>query len=211
MLKNKKIFVVVTASVVGIIAIGAGGVYASKKIERNKAIGEAEACKFAYMDAGVTADETLNTVVEFKYDDGQYIYEVEFLAKGAEYEYDIKASDGAVLSRSVEQDEDVEQVAEKSAVSESAMQADEEVSKTAKKSSYISVEKAKETALADAGVSSGKVTYTKAKMEKDDGRMIFEIEFYCGSTEYEYGIDAVSGKIIDSDSETETNEDDDDD
>ena len=40
-----------------------------------------------------------------------------------------------------------------------------------------------------------------AKLERDDGYMVYEIEFYSGGIEYEYTIDAVTGDIIEYDSE----------
>ena len=36
-----------------------------------------------------------------EYEDGHYVYEVEFYASGVEYEYDIKASDGRVLEKNI--------------------------------------------------------------------------------------------------------------
>ena len=41
----------------------------------------------------------------------------------------------------------------------------------------ISVETAKEKALADAGVSASAATFTKAKLDYDDGQVVYEIEF----------------------------------
>nr|WP_314982376.1 PepSY domain-containing protein [uncultured Stomatobaculum sp.] len=41
--------------------------------------------------------------------------------------------------------------------------------------------------------------YSKAKLDDDDGRGVYEIEFYVGNTEYDYKIDAYSGGIIEYD------------
>lgn len=68
---------------------------------------------------------------------------------------------------------------------------------------YISVDRAKQIALQDAGLEEEEVIFTAAKFEDDDGRKEYDIEFYCGSLEYEYEIDAMTGRIIDSDVETE--------
>ncbi len=43
----------------------------------------------------------------------------------------------------------------------------------------------------------GKVKYTKAKLDRDDGRLVYEIEFRCDGIEFEYEIDANSGDILD--------------
>lgn len=68
---------------------------------------------------------------------------------------------------------------------------------------YISVDRAKQIALQDAGLEEEEVIFTAAKFEDDDGRKEYDIEFYCGSLEYEYEIDAMTGRILDSDVETE--------
>ena len=58
------------------------------------------------------------------------------------------------------------------------------------------MDKAKEIALKHSGVS-GKVNYTKAKMERDDGINVYEIEFFQNGMEYDYEIQASDGKILD--------------
>ena len=63
------------------------------------------------------------------------------------------------------------------------------------------MDKAKEIAAGHAGISLSGATFSKAKLERDDGYMVYEIEFYSGGIEYEYTIDAVTGDIIEYDSE----------
>ena len=65
----------------------------------------------------------------------------------------------------------------------------------------IFIEKAKQIALADAGVKAADAKFIKAKADYDDGRKVFDIEFIAGSKEYEYEINASSGKIIEKDVE----------
>ena len=64
---------------------------------------------------------------------------------------------------------------------------------------YISVDKAKTVALKQAGLTPAMVTFGKAVLKKDDGRVIYEIEFFTSSHEYEYEIDAYSGAILSQD------------
>ena len=64
---------------------------------------------------------------------------------------------------------------------------------------YISVDKAKTVALKQAGLTPAMVTFGKAVLKKDDGRVIYEIEFFTSSNEYEYEIDAYSGAILSQD------------
>ena len=61
--------------------------------------------------------------------------------------------------------------------------------------SYIGVDKAKSIALSDAGVNSADAVFLKARLDRDDGRMEYEVEFYSGSKEYDYDIDALTGEI----------------
>lgn len=70
-------------------------------------------------------------------------------------------------------------------------------------SSYISADRAKEIALADAGVQAADAVFLRAQLDWDDGRAEYEVEFYSGNVEYDYDIDAVTGTIRSSDRELE--------
>ena len=72
------------------------------------------------------------------------------------------------------------------------------------KKSRIGLSKAKKIALKNAKLSSSDVTFTKAKYDKDDKE--YDIEFYTSSKEYDYEIDAYSGKIEEKEVETIVNE-----
>lgn len=67
----------------------------------------------------------------------------------------------------------------------------------------ITADRAKEIALAHAGLTEADVTFVKAKLDTDDGRQEYEIEFYNGSTEYDYEIDMSTGEILSYDSDAE--------
>lgn len=70
-------------------------------------------------------------------------------------------------------------------------------------SSYISADRAKEIALADAGVQAADAVFLRAQLDWDDGRAEYEVEFYSGNVEYDYDIDAVTGAIRSSDRDLE--------
>ena len=59
----------------------------------------------------------------------------------------------------------------------------------------ISLEDAKNAALTDAGVSAADVVYTKEKLDYEDGIMVYDIEFYADTVEYEYEINAATGDV----------------
>ena len=60
-------------------------------------ISASDALRIALEHAGVAAAEAKETKTDLDTDDGVAVYEVEFLAGGYEYEYDIDAATGAVL------------------------------------------------------------------------------------------------------------------
>ena len=68
---------------------------------------------------------------------------------------------------------------------------------------YISREKAMEIALADAGVEKGQASFVRSHLDRDDGRMIYDVEFYVADMEYDYEIDAVDGEILAQDRDAE--------
>ena len=61
----------------------------------------------------------------------------------------------------------------------------------------LTVEQAKKVALDYAGVKAADATFTKAHRDYDNGRQVYEIEFYVGSTEYDMDVDVNTGKVTD--------------
>lgn len=64
------------------------------------------------------------------------------------------------------------------------------------KSQYIGKDKALNIALAKAGLKKSQISGCEVEFECDDGDITYDIEFYCGSAEYEFEIDATTGNII---------------
>lgn len=62
----------------------------------------------------------------------------------------------------------------------------------------ITEAQAKEIALADAGVAEADVgsDFIRIRLERDDGRQVYEVDFYVGAAEYDYDIDAATGAIL---------------
>ena len=146
----------------------------------NAAVSEDRAREIALEHAGLTADQVTFIRSHLDYDDGRQCYDVEFYtADYKEYDYEILAADGTILSY----DADIEGYRIPSSTSTSS-------------SGYIGVERAKEIALQHAGLSSSGVNFDKAEFDHDDGRAEYEIEFHHNFREYEYTIDAASGTIL---------------
>ena len=59
----------------------------------------------------------------------------------------------------------------------------------------IGVEKAEEIALEKAGVKAEDTLFINAHLDRDDGRVEYDVEFQSGHTEYEVSVDAVTGAI----------------
>ena len=139
-------------------------------------LGEEKAYQAALKHAGISAGKVTSYQSELDFEDGKVVYEVEFLSGGVEYEYDVDASTGEVLKYSQE--------SKASAPAEKTQGAD------------VSESKAKSIALKHAGVKESAAAFTKVKLDTDDGRLVYEIEFYADGVEYDYDIDAKSGDIV---------------
>ncbi len=132
------------------------------------------ALEIAKTHAGVLT--TTNEEFDFDFENGKFIYEVEFTADFIEYEYDIDAVTGEVLNYKNETDDDINENTNTPA------------------QATITKEKALETALNHAGVTD--YVLEKNELDNDDGVLSYEIEFKSGTTEFEYDINAVDGSVI---------------
>ena len=148
-----------------------------------KKITKAKAKSIALKHAGVSASKATFVKAKLDYEDGRRVYEIEFYSGNTEYDYEILASNGKIISY----DKDIENY--------------KIPRKNTSSSTYIGKAKAKSIALKDAGVSASSATFTKTKLDYEDGIRVYEIEFYTNSAEYEYEISAKTGKIRDMDVE----------
>ncbi len=141
-------------------------------------IGAEKAKSAALSHAGLTASQVTFVKVERDWDDGRLTYEVEFYQDGKEYDYEIAADDGSIISV----DYDAESYRYQSSQNTGGT---------------ITADEAKAIALEKAGLSSSNVTFQKVELDRDDGRLEYELEFRSGRTEYEYTIDAYTGAVLD--------------
>lgn len=128
--------------------------------------------------AGVSLNQATAIEIEYDADDDDFgqVYEVEFKANGYKYSYDIDANNGSVLKSK-----------------RKLLKIKKPVKNYAQ---YIGVAAAKAAALKHAKLTGSKVTYTKAKLTTDDGVKVYDIEFRTATTEYEYEINAKTGKVV---------------
>ena len=133
----------------------------------------------ALAHAGLSASQVTFVRATLDWDDGRSVYDVEFYTSDyKEYDYEIDANTGAVLSF----DYDADHYTRPSQPSTGTT---------------ISAETAKSKALAHAGLSASQVTFVRAYPDWDDGRYVYDVEFYTSDyKEYDYEIDANTGAVL---------------
>ena len=211
-------------------------------------IGESAAKEIAFTDAGISAEQVQYLWSKMDYDNGKAVYDVEFVVNGVEYDYEIDAVSGTILS--VDQEADNYRAANQTAGTQAAPQASGNAASqkttaqsnstaqtanqgstvqtanqgstvqtanqgstvqtanqgstvqtanqgsTAQQNNYIGEQAAQDAALAHAGVSAQNVSFVRTKLDWDNGRWQYEVEFYDQGTEYDYSIDAVTGEVL---------------
>ena len=162
--------ILVTAGVcIVMIANGARGP------EQSTAIGGEAAQNFAFADAGVDPASAQAVKVKYERYQGTFVYEVEFLAGETEYEYKTNAADGSVVKK------------EQKAVMGPG--------NSVPVAGTITLEEARDIALADAGVAREEAVFTEAEQDMERGVPVFEFKFYGGNVEYEYEINGQTGAV----------------
>ena len=141
-------------------------------------VDEAAAQKIALEHAGVKAADATITKSKLDYEDGRQVYDIEWYAGGAKYDYEIATDTGEIIS---------------SAYEEKTMGADS-------KNVTVSEADAKKTALDRVSGATDKDFY-EWKLDYDDGRPEYEGKIIYGGTEYEFTIDAATGSVMEWDAE----------
>ena len=65
------------------------------------------------------------------------------------------------------------------------------------KDGKVTEDQALEIALKHAGVAKADASLIQVKPDVDDGMEQFDVEFHAGGTEYNYDIDAKTGRVVD--------------
>lgn len=195
---NKKMKNLSAASIAAVLTMtmvsGSVVVFANPQRQaKNTTIGVEKAKQIALRDAGLKSNQVAFVKAKLDTDDGISVYDVEFYSNGVEYDYEIDARSGAIR----EKDRDIENYT----IPKKPVTQQDAPSPNAKQ--QITLDQAKKIALNAAGIKSGKATFVKAKLTKDDGVAVYDIEFYNGNVEYDYEIDAVTGMIRESDRDIE--------
>jgi uncharacterized membrane protein YkoI len=134
--------------------------------------------EIALVHAGLAEANVTFVTVELDADDGRPEYEIEFYSGNTEYDYNIDASTGDILSYDYD--------AENYSASISAQSGDN--------NTYIGEEKAKSIALAK--VSGATESDIRLYLDYEDGMAVYEGSIVFDNMEYEFEIDAATGTIV---------------
>lgn len=137
-------------------------------------ISEDEAKDIALKDAGLTEEQVSGLWCKLDTDDGVQQYEVEFYADGNEYDYEVDAASGNILSKKKELEDDREKVGS---------------SNTA-----VTEEQARKIALEKVPGAGEKDI--RIHQDTDDGKVVYEGSVVYQEKKYEFEIDADSGKLL---------------
>lgn len=151
----------------------------------------AETAKQAALNAsGLSNAETESLIADLSSKKGTDYYQVTFTAAGQNYRYDIDALTGVVI------DSQISPIASEESQSASTDSSDSNAGAGAG-NGMLTADDAKSCALAHAGLTSDQVTFKKTRQDYENGRQVYDVEFYTADRkEYDYEIDAYTGEII---------------
>ncbi len=192
-------------------------------------IGAQAAKTLALEAAGVSAAQAQFEAVDMDSRDGLDYYTIAFQAPDGQYTYSIDALTGTVIDSvtpltsqngstvtdadtfgetgSTVTDADTFQGSNSGGDTTPSQPVTPTTPQTGSQSSgnkTITADEAKKNALAHAGLKAADVTFVKSKLDWEDGRQVYEVEFYTADyREYDYEIDAVTGDVISFDYDAE--------
>lgn len=159
---------------------------------QSQGITEEDAKRIAFEHAGVNEGDLSYLKVKLERDHGRDEYDVEFFVGNKEYDYDIDAATGEILSY----DYDAESDMPGGAQNQNGGNSPAAGTQNNNGAFYITQDQAKAVALAHANVSEGEISKLKIEFDQDHGKAEYDVEFKVDRTEYEYEIDAVTGEIL---------------
>ncbi len=177
-------------------------------------IGEDAAFAAALAHAGIADAQTVTREkVELDSEDGVMIYDVDFMVGTVEYDYEIEAATGTVLWYEVEDEgasgkrtggNNAGSGSGSSNTGSAGSGNSGNAGSGSSAAAYIGEDAALSAALTHAGITdTSSVREVKKKLDREDGREIYEVEFKAGGREYEYEIDAYTGQILKADIEAD--------
>ena len=145
------------------------------QVDTSKFITVEEAKAAALKRASLDESQVTFTKTKLDTDDRIPHYDIDFVSGGYEYEVEVNAKNGRIIGYEREREEKKPQV---------------------DTSKFISADAAKKAALAHAGLTEAQVTELEAELDTASLTAHYDVGFKCGGYEYEYKINAKSGKVI---------------
>ena len=179
-------------------------------------IGRDAALETALNDAGVSEADTSRLNVSEDMDDGRKVYEIGFDVAEKEYDYEIQASDGAILSSDVETNEGYTAAQNSGAQDDTSGQnagtaQDDTQGTSGTQDGTQSQQNTNNAGTGNANVAVSLEEATKIALDKvpgateqdirinldyDDGRQKYEGDIIYEQMEYDFEIDANTGEVI---------------
>lgn len=206
---------VLTAAVVSGVFAGCGN---------DSDIGRDAALEVALGDAGVNESDATRLRVSEDRDDGRKVYEIRFDVEDKEYDYEIQASDGAIISSDIEtvenyaglqgddtqnnnaSQDDTDQTAASDQAADQNTTAGNGTNQSqtgqnqnntgSGSSSGVAVSQDEAVQIALDRVSGATAQDVRIELDRDDGRYKYEGEIIYNNMEYDFEIDANSGTIL---------------
>ena len=185
----------------------------------SSSISQEEATTIALEHAGVAKEDAVSLSVQQEYEDGRDIFEVKFSTQDTEYSYDVAQKDGEIINynygktgAALSGDDGSSQTGDGQAVQEEIDQTQSGIQQaqqeeSAAQSQALAVEDAvdEDTAVSIAMEHAGvtECSIHRVELDTEDGRQVYEVEFFAGNTEYDYTIDRETGEILSYDQDIE--------
>lgn len=196
MKKKMLVTAAVSLTLIGLVA-GCGG----------KDIGESKAKEIALENAGVTESDISRYQSSKDRDDGKTLYEIQFASGDTEYEYEINAENGDIISYGSESlnngqtntQNNTGTTTDNSATnSTDTSQSQDNSQNTASNNTGVNVQFSEADAKAAAleRVPGATEQDLKIELDHDDGKYIYEGDIIYQQIEYEFEIDANTGKFL---------------
>lgn len=169
-------------------------------------IGRDAALEAALNDAGVSEADTSRLNVSEDMDDGRKVYEIGFDVAEKEYDYEIQASDGAILSSDVETNEGYtasqnsgaqdDTSGQNTGAAQDSTQSQQNANNAGTGTADVAVSLEEATKIALDKVPGATEQDIRINLEQDDGRQKYEGDIIYEQKEYDFEIDANSGEVL---------------
>lgn len=185
-MKHRNLTMLTLVTLTAFVLVGCSLAYADDSVPAGSPstsptqISQEDALQIALEHAGVAAEDISHQNIRWDTDDAVPEYEIEFHTAAAEFDYDIHAHTGQVLSWDAET-RDIPPLQEPAVTAPAGL---------------ISQTEAEDIALTHAGVTRDQVVRLQTELDWDDGVPKYEIEFHMGSTEFDHEIHAETGDIL---------------